>query len=29
LIFDDRLEESNVLEKILSRTFTLSFHFEG
>lgn len=29
LIFDDQLEESTVLEKVLSRTFTLSFHFEG
>lgn len=29
LIFDDQLEESTVLEKILSRTFTLSFHLEG
>lgn len=29
LLFNDKLEESNVLEKILSRTFTISFHFEG
>lgn len=29
LIFDDSLEEANVLEKILSRTFTISLHFEG
>ena len=29
LIFDDKLEESNVLEKVLARTFTLSLHFEG
>ena len=29
LIFNDRLEESTVLEKILSRTFTISLHFEG
>ena len=29
LLFNDKLEESSVLEKILSRTFTLSFHFEG
>lgn len=29
LIYDNGLEESTVLEKILSRTFTLSFHFEG
>jgi hypothetical protein len=29
LIFDSTLEESNVIERILSRTFTLSLHFEG
>jgi len=29
LIFDDNLLESSVLERVLSRTFTLSFHFEG
>ncbi|MCP3929933.1 MAG: PorT family protein [Bacteroidetes bacterium] len=29
LLYDGNLEESTVLEKILSRTFTLSFHFEG
>jgi len=29
LIFDQDLEESRVIEKILSRTFTLSLHFEG
>lgn len=29
LIFNPNLEESTVLEKILSRTFTISFHFEG
>lgn len=29
LIFDDNLEESSVIEKILSRTLTISFHFEG
>lgn len=29
LIFNPSLEESTVLEKVLSRTFTLSFHFEG
>lgn len=29
LIYDSNLEESTVLEKVLSRTFTLSFHFEG
>lgn len=29
LIFNNQLEESTVLEKLLSRTFTISFHFEG
>ncbi len=29
LIFDDNLQESTVIEKVLSRTFTLSLHFEG
>ncbi|HMR44459.1 MAG TPA: outer membrane beta-barrel protein, partial [Saprospiraceae bacterium] len=29
LIYDGALEQSTVLEKILSRTFTISFHFEG
>ncbi len=29
LIFDDNLEESSVIEKVLSRTLTISFHFEG
>ncbi len=29
LIFDKNLEESNVIEKILSRTLTISLHFEG
>lgn len=29
LIFNPNLEESTVLEKVLSRTFTLSLHFEG
>ena len=29
LLYDNDLEESNVLEKVLSRTFTLSLHFEG
>ncbi len=28
-ISDDNLIESSVIEKILSRTFTISFHFEG
>lgn len=29
LIFDKNLEESSIIDKVLSRTFTLSFHFEG
>lgn len=29
LIYNQNLEYSSVLEKVLSRTFTLSFHFEG
>jgi hypothetical protein len=29
LIFDDNLEESNVIEKVLSRALTISLHFEG
>lgn len=29
LIFDNDLEESNVIDKIISRGLTLSFHFEG
>ena len=29
LIYNNKLEQSNVLEKVLSRTFTLSLHFEG
>ncbi len=29
LIYDDQLLQSTVLEKVISRTFTLSFHFEG
>lgn len=29
LIYNDKLEQSTVLEKVLSRTFTLSLHFEG
>lgn len=29
LIYDDKLLQSTVLEKVISRTFTLSFHFEG
>ncbi len=29
LLFNANLAESSVLEKILSRTFTISFHFEG
>jgi len=29
LIFDDELERSRVIDKILSRAFTISLHFEG
>ena len=29
LIYNNALEQSRVLEKILSRTFTISLHFEG
>jgi hypothetical protein len=29
LIYNDRLQQSTILEKIMSRTFTLSIHFEG
>ncbi len=29
LIFDKNLEESSVIEKVLSRTLTVSLHFEG
>ncbi len=29
LIFNEEVIQSNVLENVLSRTFTLSFHFEG
>ncbi len=29
LIYNDRLQQSTVLEKVLSRTFTISLHFEG
>lgn len=29
LIYNNQLPQSNVLEKVMSRTFTLSFHFEG
>jgi hypothetical protein len=29
LIFNDRLEQSNVLEKVLSHTLTISLYFEG
>lgn len=29
LIYDDDLLQSRVIEKVLGRTFTLSFHFEG
>jgi hypothetical protein len=29
LLYNRSLQESTVLEKLLSRGFTLSFHFEG
>jgi Outer membrane protein beta-barrel domain len=29
LLFNNQLEQSTVLEKVLSRTFTISLHFEG
>jgi hypothetical protein len=29
LLFNQQLRDSSVLEKLLSRTFTISFHFEG
>ncbi len=29
LIYNDRIIQSNILENVLSRTLTLSFHFEG
>ncbi len=29
LIYNDLLDQSTVLEKVLSRTFTISLHFEG
>jgi hypothetical protein len=29
LIFDEKLDESSIIEKVLSRTLTISFHFEG
>ena len=29
LIFNDELDQSSVIQKILSRTFTISLHFEG
>jgi len=29
LLFNDQIIESSVMEKLLSRTITLSFHFEG
>ncbi|MEY3368157.1 MAG: hypothetical protein RI973_1312 [Bacteroidota bacterium] len=29
LIFDKNLKESSIIDKVLSRTFTLSLHFEG
>ena len=29
LLFNDNIVEASVMEKLLSRTFTISFHFEG
>jgi len=29
LLFNDQIVESNVIEKLLSQVFTISFHFEG
>jgi hypothetical protein len=29
LIFDETLNESSIIDKIISRAFTISFHFEG
>jgi hypothetical protein len=29
LIYNENLEESQIIDKILSRTFTISLHFEG
>ena len=29
LIFDNNLIEASIIDKIMSRTFTISFHFEG
>lgn len=29
LIYNDRLQQSTVLEKVMSRAFTISLHFEG
>ena len=29
LIYNENLDQSNVIEKIISRTFTVSLHFEG
>ena len=29
LIFQNGLRESSVIEKLISQTFTISFHFEG
>ena len=29
LIYNSNLEQTNVIEKVLSRTFTISLHFEG
>jgi hypothetical protein len=29
LIYNSNLEQTNVVEKVLTRTFTISLHFEG
>ena len=29
LLYDQKLEESKLLEKVLTHVFTISFHFEG
>ncbi|MFT5384222.1 MAG: hypothetical protein ACI81W_001622 [Saprospiraceae bacterium] len=29
LIYNNELDQSSVIQKILSRTFTVSLHFEG
>ena len=29
LIYDNKLPESTIIEKLFTKAFTLSFHFEG